>query len=115
MRGDISCLQSFPSFPFLHPRPLFRGSAASDRAPATLEMALFKRQTSDFVIVDDQSLTPLLSFYGNWTQYQYSDPRLYNGTLTKTITREASLNFSFSGIQVVYARPCYVLLTLRWK
>jgi hypothetical protein len=74
-------------------------------------MALFKRQTSNFVIIDDQSPTLWSAFQGNWTHYPGDG--FYNDTLTTTPTPGGNFVFQFSGIQIVYyAWPCRVVLTL---
>jgi len=74
-------------------------------------MALLKRQ-ANFAIFDDQSSTVWSSYVGNWSHYPAQG--FNNDTVTATPTPGASLSFTFSGTQVVYAWPCYVVLILWW-
>jgi hypothetical protein len=109
-------LHSFPSF--LFPIPVLysevpRSLIGHPYAPGTLEMTLLKRQTESSMVVDDQSLTLLNSYVGNWTHYPSGG--FNNGTTTVTTTPGASLSFTFSGIQIIHVWPCFVALTLRWK
>ena len=71
-------------------------------------MALLKRQDVTFEIFDDQSPTLWNSFVGNWTRY--SAQNFNNDTVTATPTPGASLSFTFSGTQIVYAWSCCVVL-----
>ena len=64
-------------------------------------MALLRRQAVNFEIFDDQSPILWSSYVGNWTHY--SEDGFENGTITATPTPGASLSFTFSGIQLVYA------------
>ena len=75
-------------------------------------MALLKRQAT-LEIFDDQSPTLWNSYVGIWTRY--SSEGANNGTLTATKTSGASLSFSFSGMQIVYAWPCCVVPMSWWK
>jgi hypothetical protein len=76
-------------------------------------MALFRRQTASYMIIDDQSPILLNSYVGNWTHLAIEG--FVKNTATITATPGASLSFTFSGIQIVCARPCCAVLTLRWK
>lgn len=58
-------------------------------------MAFLKRQATDFVIVDDQSLGIWYSSVGNWTHFSYQGAN--NNTLTATQTPGASISFGFTG------------------
>jgi hypothetical protein len=98
------------------PRPLFWGPwplIGIRPQPTVLEMALFKRQTTNYTIIDDQSPILLNSYVGNWTHLAIQG--YWQNTATITATPGASLSFTFSGIQTAYARLRGAVLTLRWK
>lgn len=60
-------------------------------------MVLIKRQSINYEIFDDQSVTLWNSFVGNWTRY--AEAGFNNNTVTATPTPGASLSFTFSGSQ----------------
>lgn len=66
--------------------------------------------TTVYVTSDDQSPTVWGSFVGNWSRNTTAGDGFDNYTYTATQTPGASFSFSFAGLQVVYPRPCPMIL-----